>query len=109
MDDEKAPVDPTGCTSGLTQNFRQVRGGLSVAELRPAQDDLLDSYALAPLLHVCPRTARTLIARWRLRGQANPALPRVVRVRTKGRPGHRVERESFERWRRRHEPVGSTA
>ena len=88
-----------------------------MAELRPAQDDLLDSYALAlldsyalaPLLHVCPRTARTLIARWRLRGQANPALPRVVRVRTKGRPGHRVERESFERWRRRHEPVGSTA
>ena len=88
MDGEKEPVGSTFYASLLTQDFGQDRGGLTVADLRPAHDHpaLLDSYALAPLLRVCPRTARTLIARWKVWGQTHPSLPRVVVVSTKGRP-----------------------
>lgn len=106
MDDEKERMDSNSCTSFLTHDFTPVRGDSTVAELRPPQDDPLSFEALAPLLRVSPRTAQRLIARWMVRGETNPTLPRVVRVQTGGRPGHRVERESFERWRRRFDPRG---
>lgn len=96
----------------LTGDFRPSTLAVTVAELRLEPGELLTDDALASLLRRSTRTARRRIARWwaawsaweRARaenpGAPVPRYPRVVRVRTGGRPGHVVARDSFERWRR---------
>jgi hypothetical protein len=52
------------------------------------------------------RTAQRWLEAWR-HAQGNDALPRLALVSTGGRPGYRVEAESFWRWRERTEGVAA--
>ena len=98
----------TGIDAGLCAMPHPVVSGRRVScERRDSPDaHVLTIDDIMVALRCSRRTAQRWLEAWR-HAQGNDALPRLALVSTGGRPGYRVEAESFWRWRERSEGVAA--